>query len=186
VAAARGLAETFHSDHGKKGTKMVKRATKKAEGLPADTLGRDLGVTFVEMLVAIVLLGIGVVGTLTAVRASVMGSRIERDHAMAHQWLQSASEVVRDTPRLGCDAMAEAAIRNSYQATIRTNAPAPDGWSDATLIDIIPPIRFWDGQQYLDPPACYENEERYLQLIQLQVSNPDGDIIETVEVVKHD
>ena len=166
---------------------MVERATKTAEDLPAaESPRRDAGVSFIEMLVAIVLLGTAMVGTLAAVRASIIGSRVERDHAMAHQWLQSASEVVRDTPRLGCDAMSEAAIRASYQATIRTEAPAPAGWNDSTLIEIIPPIRFWDGEQYLAPPACYETEERYLQLIQLQVSNPNGDIIETVEVVKHD
>jgi hypothetical protein len=158
-----------------------------ADDLPQrDPSRHDLGVSFIELLVAIVLLGTAVIGMLAAVRASVLGSRVERDHATAHQWLQSASEVVRDTPRLGCDAMTEAEIRDSYQSTIRTEAPAPAGWSDPTLIEVVPPIKFWDGEEYLAPPACFETEERYLQLIQLQVSNPDGDIIETVEVVKHD
>jgi hypothetical protein len=165
----------------------VKRATNEAEHLSdAESRRRDAGVSFIEVLVAIVLLGTAMIGTLAAVRASIIGSRVERDHAMAHQWLQSASEVVRDTPRLGCDAMTEPAIRSSYQTTIRAEAPAPAGWNDATLIEIIPPIRFWDGEQYLAPPACYETQERYLQLIKLKVSSPAGEIIETVEVVKHD
>jgi hypothetical protein len=166
---------------------MVRRATKKAGDLPAaSATRRDSGQSFIELLVSIVLMGTVVVGILAAVRASVIGSRIERDHAMAHQWLQSASEVVRDTPRLGCDAMTEPAIRASYESTIRTEAPAPAGWSNPNLIKIIAPIKFWDGSQYLAPPACFETQERYLQLIQMQVSNPRGDIIETVEVVKHD
>ena len=147
---------------------------------------RDTGATFIELLVSIVLLGTAIVGTLAAVRASVIGSRVERDHAMAHQWLQSASEVVRGTSRLGCDVLSETQIRTSYESTIRSEAPAPAGWNDSTLIEIVPPIRFWDGAAYLDPPNCYETEERYLQLINLQVSNPAGDIIETVQVVKHD
>jgi hypothetical protein len=165
----------------------VKSAFTKADPLPTgDPSRRDAGLSFIEVLVAIVLLGTALIGVLTAVRATIIGSRVERDHSMAHQWLQSASEVVRGTPRLGCDVMSEADIRAAYETTIREEAPAPAGWNDPTLIEIIEPIRFWDGQNYLNPPACFETQERYLQLINLQVSNPDGDIVETVQVVKHD
>lgn len=146
---------------------------------------RDSGATFVELLVSIVLLGTVVVGVLTAVRASVIGSKLERDHAKAHQWLQSASENVRATQRWGCDTYTEAQIRSHYQDILRAAADNPSGWPD-DRIEIVGPIKFWDGEDYYPPPECFDNAGTYLQLIQVQVVSADGDIIESVQVVKRD
>ena len=148
------------------------------------SLRRDRGVSFIEVLVSIVLLGTTVIGVLAAVRTSVIGARLESDHAKAQQWLQSASENVRDIERLGCDTNLEDVIRSTYQAQLQAGGDNPPGWQDDRL-EIIEPIQFWDGTQYLDPPACFETQRRYLQLITLQVKNPDDEIIETVQVVKH-
>jgi Tfp pilus assembly protein PilX len=146
---------------------------------------RDRGATFVELLVSIVLLGTVVVGVLTAVRASVIGSKLERDHAKAHQWLQSASENVRATQRWGCDTYTEAQIRTHYQDIIRAAADNPSGWPDDRIV-VVGPIKFWDGEDYYPPPSCFDNAGTYLQLIEVQVTNADGDIIESVQVVKRD
>src|SRR5690606_9875309 len=59
----------------------------------------DTGATFVEVLVAIVLLGTVVVGTLAGVRATLLSSAVDRDHANAHAWLQSASDLLYGHPR---------------------------------------------------------------------------------------
>src|SRR5687767_10386953 len=83
---------------------MVERATKTAEDLPAaEPPRRDKGVSFIELLIAVVLLGTTIVALLTAVRATVIGTRIERDHSKAHQWLESAVGVIEAYKFAVCD-----------------------------------------------------------------------------------
>lgn len=48
---------------------------------------RDLGTTFIEILVAIVLLGMTVVATLVALSSTLVATALDRDHANAHAWL---------------------------------------------------------------------------------------------------
>ena len=157
----------------------------KAKAQPAMSR-RDRGQSFVEVLVAVVLLGTVVVGILTATRATVIGSRLERDHAKAHQWLQSAAENVQLVDRIGCDLPnTEASIRSSYQSTIRSASDNPAGWAD-DRIEIVAPIKFWDGEDYLAPPSCFDDQGKFLQLIEIQVKSADGEIIEQVQVVKRD
>lgn len=67
-----------------------------ADGGPAVNVldRRDSGATLIEILVSIVLIGTAVVATLGALRISMVGGTIHRDHANAHAWLQSASDVL--------------------------------------------------------------------------------------------
>lgn len=142
--------------------------------------------TFVELLVAVVILGTAVVGVLAATRAAIMGSQTQRDHSKAHQWLQSASERVQTIDRIGCDAPnTEASIRSAYETSIRTATDNPAGWVDSQ-IEIVGPIRFWDGEDYLPPPNCFDDDGMFLQLIEIRVKSPDNKIIESVQVVKRD
>lgn len=159
---------------------------------PASLQRRDAGATLVEILVAVVLLGTVVVATLGALQASVVGTRTERDHARAHQWLQSATGVLQATDRVSCQDAGgdpgELVMRQAYQAVLQNEVESPTGWQE-WQITIIPPIRVWDGTRYWDPydaatPAtCFEPQYQ-LQLITIRVVSPDGRIIETRQVVK--
>jgi hypothetical protein len=157
---------------------------------------RDGGVTYVEVLVCIVLLGTVVLATLAASQAAIIGGRVERDHARAHEWLQSAISRLEAVPRAACStdiADAEPSIRQYYQDELQAPAVVPPpGWSAADLT-VLSPVRFWDGAQYWSPSEpgaplnCateYDGGGHLLQLLTIQVADPDGDIIETVEVVK--
>ena len=168
---------------------------------PDDRSRRDHGVSFIEILVAIVLLGTVVVGVLGALRISVDATRLERDHSLAYQWLQSANGVLQAAPRVSCGftlpdddpyTSGEEKVRLEYQKLIRSVAAIPPpGWVDSQLT-VVEPVKAWDGSQYWDPadPAapqpCFDSEGYLLQLVTLQVTSPDGDIIETLEVVKRD
>lgn len=159
---------------------------------------RDRGASLIEILVSVVLLGLVVVAVLGALRTSVIGTRVERDHAKAYQWLQSAQGVLHATERIGCEydpavhgqyVDGEEKMRLRYQDLVRDDVVNPPGWADHQLT-VLPPVRVWDGSHYWDPneapKPCFEEDGYFLQLITLQVTNPNGDIIETLQVVKRD
>lgn len=155
---------------------------------------RDQGVSLIEILIAIVLIGTAVGATMSALRVTVMASAVERDHARAHQWLQSASGALRETDYVPCDdpgpfGNAQAHMLADYDAAVAGDTSPPPGWV-ASQIEVVGPIEVWDGNSYLapnettDPDGCFKDEGFALQLITLQVRNPDGQIVESVQVVK--
>jgi Tfp pilus assembly protein PilV len=162
---------------------MVKRATRTAEHLPAaGSPRRDRGVTFIELLVAIVLLGTTVVAVLAAVRATVTASNIDTDHAKAYAWLQAASDAVYNVDRRPCaitalpiddadqanewtgnkgspSVNAPGTVWTDYKAAVNA-VPHPAGWTTATIR--ITSIEFL-GRPTPDSPSfewgasyCYE------------------------------
>lgn len=137
------------------------------------------------------LFGVAVVGVLAAVRVTVIGTRMERDHANAHQWLQSASEVVRAVDGEGCkanpaDPPSPSTAAADYEAAIVAAGVAPPDWSGTIAVSA--PVRWWDADAQAYVPEAQElncDVERIrVQLVELTVRNPDGDVVEQVEVVK--
>jgi hypothetical protein len=146
---------------------------------------RDAGVSFIEILVAIVLLGTAMIAVLTAVRTTVIGTRLERDHARAQVWLQSAAEALQATPRVGCDPVGSPAtvpdVRAIYETEVRTLVASPPGWDPSSQLSVID-VRFWDGSSY--QAQCFDNAGFRLQLVTMRVLSADGDILEELSVVK--
>ena len=146
----------------------------------------DAGLSLVEILVSIVLLGTVGVALLVSLQATIIGSRIERDHAQAHEWLQSATEVlVNDISWADCDPLdspgSSVALRASYQADLQAlSTIIPQGW-DPSRLEVSENVEF-AGASGAYGTVCLATEDR--QRITIQVKNPDGDIIEEVEVVK--
>lgn len=152
----------------------------------------DRGMSLIEILVTVVLLGTVVLATLAAMQASIVGTAVERDHARAHQWLQSATGVLQAAPRISChttgEVPAEELIREGYEEVLHTDVANPAGWSD-WQITIVEPIEVWDGSRYWNPYALPEDANCFeplyqLQLVTIQVVSPDQRIIETRQVVK--
>jgi type II secretory pathway pseudopilin PulG len=152
---------------------------------PRGPTRRDAGVSFIELLVAIVLVGMAVVGTLAAVRATVIGSRLERDHSRAQAWLQSAMEELQSAERVGCDPVGDPPsvpdVRGLYEETIQVEALGPDGWDPQTQLSITS-VQYWDGSTYQS--QCFDDAGFRLQLVTIQVTSPDGEVLEDVAVVK--
>jgi Tfp pilus assembly protein PilV len=145
---------------------------------------RDSGVTLIEILISIVLLGLVVGAMLTTLAVTVSASATERDHANAHAWLQTASDVLYGLERHDCGTIAaaqEGAVRAFYETEIKAVATNPEGWPAAN-IEVVPPILFWDGDGYQS--TCYDDQNINLQLITIRVRNLDNQIVETVQVVK--
>lgn len=132
---------------------------------------------------AIVLLGTSVGAMLTAMRVTINAGTLQRDHANAYAWLQTASDVLYGFEREPCGTVAatdQQAVFNRYQAIV-ANTDNPEGWP-ASNIEVVPPVKFWNGAIYQD--ICYDEFGVHLQLITLQVRDMNGRIIERIEVVK--
>jgi type II secretory pathway pseudopilin PulG len=147
---------------------------------------RDSGVTLIEILISIVLLGLVVGAMLTTLAVTVNASAMERDHANAHAWLQTASDVLYGLERHDCGTILagqEAVVREFYETEIKDPdvASNPEGWPTDN-IEIVEPILFWDGDVYQE--TCYDDQNINLQLITIRVRNLDNQIVETVQVVK--
>jgi Tfp pilus assembly protein PilV len=134
----------------------VERATKKAADLPAAENPReDLGATFIELLVALVLLGTTVIAVLVALQATTVASTTDADHARAFAWLHDASDSVYQTTRVTCnryvgsgdpallsnwasnvgdsdDTTANGTVWGVYNDAV-DSTPAPNGWAGATI-----------------------------------------------------
>jgi prepilin-type N-terminal cleavage/methylation domain-containing protein len=162
------------------------QATKKVRGRSRvqRAAGPDSGFTLVETLMAIVLVGTLAVAAMVTLRSTIIASRMDRDHANAHAWLQTASDVLYGEERVDCGSQAatdEAGVRAAYQAIIETTVN-PEGWPPGN-ITIVPPVKFWDGVSAYGT-VCYDDSGINLQLIKLEVRDPSGDIVESVEIVK--
>lgn len=145
---------------------------------------RDCGQSLVEVLIAVVLTGTLAVAGMITLRASIVGSRLDRDHANAQAWLQSASDVLYGAARADCgtEALSDAEnVAKAYDLIIRTT-PNPRNW-DPNLIEVVRPVVFWDGEDEYQS-TCYDDSGINLQLITIQVSAPDGRIVESVQIVK--
>ena len=149
----------------------------------------DAGVTFVEILVAIVLLGTAVIGTLTAVRTTIISADIERDHSKAEQWLQSAAGIIESTDFAECTnpATDESGILAQYQNAINLQSAAPFGFQG--LVQVLAPLEVWNGTEFVPfgaQPSCYDDVLVRLQLVTIEVKSTDGGVVEQLEIVKRD
>lgn len=154
---------------------------------------RDRGGSLIEILIAIVLLGGVVGGTLAMLRTTILSGAVQRDHTKAHAWLQSSSDVLYSTPKTNCDPLEtdsanENDVRAAYDVIVKYT-PNPEDWAD-WQIRVVEPVLFWNsGQIDADPDVDFYfgsdcDSSLGLQLIELEVRAPSGRIIESVEIVK--
>jgi prepilin-type N-terminal cleavage/methylation domain-containing protein len=146
---------------------------------------RDAGFGLLEVIVAVVLLGLGAAGTMTAISISIRGAAEETRLSGARRWLAGAADYVvsADVPRIPCSE-GEAAVRASYQEQARSvTTGRPNGWNE-TSIGVVAPVLFWDGTSF--GSTCHETEGLRLQLVTLRATSPTGKETETVTVVKQD
>jgi prepilin-type N-terminal cleavage/methylation domain-containing protein len=153
---------------------------------------RDDGVSLVEVLISIVLIGMVVGATLTTLQVTILASGTDRDHSNAHAWLQTAADVLYARPLEPCapagsSATNKDAIISTYEATLQ-QTENPEGWAD-TNIEIYD-LQFWHIN--IDPVTKFTEEgwgdlcdtsDTNLQRIGIEVRSEGGEIVERVEVI---
>jgi type II secretory pathway pseudopilin PulG len=162
----------------------------------------DRGISMIEVLIGIALLGTVVSAVVSAVGVTVKATAYERDHAKAQQWLQAAVGVIEAVDFQSCDpaVINGTIVRDAYQqavtvGTVDTNGDGvvdgDDGarrpWEyDGELTVGIPEV--WDGEQYVpfdSQTVCYDQSRLRQQLVPLVVTHPSG-VREAVEMIKVD
>lgn len=146
----------------------------------------------VEILISIVLMGMTVAGTMTALSTTIMASAFDQDHANAHAWLQTSADMLYASPLAQCtgdtvDMVENAALRGHYE-NILQQTQNPEGWPSGNL-DVVD-LSYWNVD--LDPVTSRmiegwsyrcDTASTNLQQLQIEVRAPDGSVVEQVEVI---
>lgn len=151
---------------------------------------RDRGFSLVEVLVTVVLLGSGVVAVLSGLQMTIRASVIDRDHATAFAWMQTASDEIHRAPRESCTTGNAIA---AYDAVAQTIPPPPVWASLSPTIEVIN-VEYLGKNNEDDPfewssSFCFEggtyaDSPLYTQRVTLRVITHDGRFVRTLQMVK--
>lgn len=141
---------------------------------PADR--DDGGFTLIEMLLVVMLLGVGFVAVLGGMATTMISSTLHRDQAQAETEVRRYAEVIK-----------EAATSTSCPADYSTvSFPVTAKGPDGVAFTASPPVV--DRYLNIDPTtklyvagACTATS---VQVVRVSVTSADGKATETVEVVK--
>ena len=157
---------------------MHNLAGRRDEEAPAQAC--DRGVTFIEILVAVVLIGTVIVGILAAMRTSIIVSANARDAAKVETALLNASDRVARAPLKctsgGYDPFVQAAIA-AWEGTGTATATVRHLSYDADR-GALEPSTWVDG-------ACpVDATKQRVQKVEITITGPDGRVTRSIEVIK--
>lgn len=152
----------------------------------------DRGVTLIEILISIVLLGTVVSATLTALIAVITATSADRDQANAHAWLQTGADMLYARDLKECDDTADPTTEindtiAAYELTVQ-QTDNPEGWSPGNIQ--VTGLEWWSID--VDPITGLGTEAwgtfcqtdiTNLQRVTLRVTSETGKTIEEVEVI---
>lgn len=142
----------------------------------------DAGTSLIEVMVAVILVGITFVALLAGLSTVALGSDIHRQQADAEVVLTSAAERLKapEVPHQPC-----ANEDNPIYLAAARSAAVPPGWDPTSTIRIAPGgVRYWDGSSF--GGICHDNALGLLTLqeITLEVRSPDDRAVETITIVR--
>jgi type II secretory pathway pseudopilin PulG len=142
-------------------------------------VSHDAGISLVETLMGIVVMGVAVVAILTGFLSFVGESQRNDMQSKVNAVAVGATEALRDpvrTPYATCNSPAYAAADAVDGVTL------PTGWTSAVITSIT--VRHWDGAAFQS--TCYDNAAAVLRLqeITVAVTSPDGRARTSLAVVK--
>jgi prepilin-type N-terminal cleavage/methylation domain-containing protein len=148
------------------------------------------GFSFIELLVAIVLLGTVVVATLAGLRAAIVAGTVDDNHSKTYAWLQAASDAVAVTDYKSCSSFTNAQIVTAYQSAANV-ATRPEGWSTTGAL-LVASVQYLSRATIAGSPEVWGTtcaagntaSPVYPQLVTLTVISPDGKLTRSIEVIK--
>lgn len=141
---------------------------------------RDAGVTLTEILITVVLLGIVVVGILTATRTLVLASRTADEVAQVQTALLTAAERIDRAPREQYLCVFDDPIRAAAQLELGVPATVVDNYWSVEYEHLAP--SGWAAGAC--PATGYQ--QHLVQRITITMSIPDSSVSRSLVVVKAD
>jgi len=149
----------------------------------------------VESLVAVVLMGLTVTAVVGSVRMTAQASALDRDHAIAYEWLHAGSDEIYRRDRLPCDANTNLEIQTKYDEYANA-VERPAQWdvaSGATIV--VENVEYlgrasqsddfeWSDAFCFEGGSEYAESPLYTQRVTLRATDPAGDITRTLQMVK--
>jgi prepilin-type N-terminal cleavage/methylation domain-containing protein len=167
-----------------------------------DGRAADRGVSLVEILVAITLLGTVVAAVISSVFVTVKATAYERDHAKAQQWLQAAIGVIEAVEFSECDpalingeivkqdyqdAVSVGKVDTNGDTVVNSDDGAKRPWQYEGSLEVAA-VDVWDGEKFVPfdtQSVCYDGLRLRQQRVLLKVDHPSG-VSESVEMIKVD
>lgn len=145
---------------------------------------RDLGYSLTEVVIAIALISIVVIGMLQAVRTSVEASSVSRAAAQVETAVVNAADRVNRAPK-ACDYTIYA------QAAVQTQGWAPEAATVVHEYYVPGPDARTNGSWQtgsVDYPACPgpDTPDLLVQRVTITIFSPDADVRRSIQVVKSD
>ena len=126
----------------------------------------EAGLTLLEVIVTVAILGVLFVVLTGGTAASVFGSEVHRKQATAETVLRTYAEAVKAVAYVAC----------GTNLSPSTGGVAPAGYDKQP-----PTVKAWDGSAFV---ACPTADTHGLQLVSLEVRSSDGRAAERIDVVK--
>jgi Tfp pilus assembly protein PilV len=148
---------------------------------------RDAGDTLIEILLAVMVIGIMATGIVGAMTAAARGSGSHQAEASAQTLAVTAAERVQQAAWTRCATSAAylGAARSAFNAS-----GVPAGWTSGVIA--LQPVKYWTSLGW-QTTGCVDyngsggpttEPNGGLQLIQIVVKSPDNRVTESVSVVK--
>lgn len=132
-----------------------------------------------------------VVSTMSLLGGTIHATALNRDHANAHAWLQTAADMLYARELERCDPTSSVpmttqrlAIMGQYETTVQ-ETENPEAWSPGNIE--VTDLEFWHiaiaPDDSLEEDWVTDRCTTDLQKVRLQVRAEDGRIVEEVEVI---
>lgn len=142
----------------------------------------ECGLTLVETLVAVAIMGLAFASILGALATSITGSDLHRKQAIAQTVLRNKAELVKKTPYQICG------TAGSYEAQVAYTPPAPDAGFGSTVTAVDHYATIVSGgaarpSPVPSPATCPVADEGF-QRLTIRVTSPQGEVDKTMKVFK--
>lgn len=138
---------------------------------------QDGGFSLIEVLIAVMILGLGFTALLGAMGVAFSGANSFRKAADSGTVAISAAERIKDAAYINC------ATAASYVTTARA-VTLPSGWTAAAVS--VDSVLYWNGTAFSAANSCGDASSSYLklQLVTVSATSPDTRAKEVITVVK--
>jgi prepilin-type N-terminal cleavage/methylation domain-containing protein len=149
---------------------------------PTATDRSDAGMTLVEILVAVAILGIAIMGMVSGMGTTSLASDRHRKQATADTVVKSYAEAIKQKVSVGAYVGCTTAIPTPTASYLPSNLNSSFS-VPAQYTASVTQIKYWSTSAGAFQAACPAGDDKGAQLLTLSAQSNDGRAIEVVDIV---